>query len=155
MKTFFLVVTFFFSVSLYAFEVPEKLLSLIPPGQEEITFQGLDGQTKCKVRVKNASYGFTIDAYYTDQDGKFDWHDVARFAIDHAHELWDFWSYSNGEIQAVSRHFSGLGSTYDTRTFLDISYEGEILKHINVNFQRKGTLWGFNTKENVYCDIQG
>jgi len=147
-KFIFAFVSLFYFQSSFAYVVPEQLHSLLK-GQSEQTYVG----NGCEMKVSLDNQGFHIRAYERNQNGEIDFNNnYGRFTLNDLHELYDFWVYSYG-FEAVSLHYSDLGSSYDRKSILKVEKMGNGKKRFNIDFKKNNGLF-YYTFYDFECEFK-
>ena len=134
------------SHSLFAYEVPVKLKSLLKNKQEQV-YVG----KRCEMRAFLDSEGFHIAAYERDSNGNIDKNNnYGKFTLNNQYELDDYWDYSNG-FEAVSYYRSGMGSSFDLKSTITIQQVKDV-GMVDIIFQRSNGLF-FYTFYHFSCDV--
>jgi hypothetical protein len=143
-----LLLAFIFSVTAFGHEVPKELNDLLQGQKEKIYIGKTEGQEEpCEIRVFENDYGFYIDAYERNENGDIDINDkFGRFIISEFDELYDFWSDNFG-LEAVSVHFSPVGSSFDRKAIITIEeyWGGE--KLLNFTYKKNNGMFFYTIYE--------
>jgi hypothetical protein len=134
------------SHSLFAYEVPVKLKSLLKNKQEQVYV----GQG-CEMKAFQDNEGFHIAAYERDSNGNIDKDtNYGKFTLNNQYELDAYWDYSNG-FEALSYYRSGMGSYFDLKSRITLQ-QVKGVGIVDIFFQRFNGIF-FYTFYHFSCEV--